>query len=90
MLGKRRATGLFVMAVVCLATVIETSGPSLAQQGATPRKTRAKRTPAKKSVARSPLRPKGGTEEKSVADRIVLRDGRNCSGRSTTHPPTGP
>jgi hypothetical protein len=81
MLGKRLDTGLFVVAVACLAIVMETSGPAFAQQVATPRKTRAKRPHAKKSGARSPLRPKGGTEEKSVADRIVLRDGKELLGQ---------
>ena len=81
MFGKRLDTGSFVVAVACLAIVMETSGTALAQQGATPRKTRAKRTQAKKSVARSTLRPKGGTEEKSVADRIVLRDGKELFGQ---------
>jgi hypothetical protein len=81
MLRKRLVTGLFVVAVVCLALVIETSGPTLAQQGTTPRKSRAKRPPAKKSVAGSARRPKGGAEEESAADRIVLRDGKELFGQ---------
>jgi hypothetical protein len=50
-------------------------------RGVAPRKTHGKRTHAKKSVARSTLRPKGGTEEKAVADRIVLRDGKELFGQ---------
>ena len=35
----------------------------------------------RKSVARSTLRSKGGTEEKAAADRIVLRDGKALFGQ---------
>jgi hypothetical protein len=82
MLGKRLVPGLFVVAAVCLALVMETSGPTHAQQGTIPRKSRAKRTPAKKPVAGSTRRPKGGAEEKSAADRIVLRDGKELLGQA--------
>jgi hypothetical protein len=81
MLGKRLGTGLLVVAVMCPALVMEMSGPTLAQQGTIPRKSRAKRAPAKKSVAASTRRPKGGAEEKSAADRITLRDGKELLGQ---------
>src|SRR5262249_21340873 len=87
MFGKRPNMGSFVVVVACLALAMDISGTTLGQQGAAPRKTQtnrktqAKRAQARKSVARSPLRPKGGTEEKSVADRIVLRDGKELLGQ---------
>jgi hypothetical protein len=91
MLGKRLDTGRFVVAVVCLALVLETSGPTLAQQGTTSRKARSKRTPAKKSVVGSARRPKGGAEEKSAADRIVLRGGKELFGQvDESSPNAGP
>ena len=52
-----------------------------AQSGVAPTKTRAKRSRAKKSVAKSTPRPKGETEAKTVADRIVLRDGKELLGQ---------
>ena len=81
MLGKRNDTVLCVVVVACLATAMETSETAFAQQGATPRKTRAKRAPAKKPVARSTVRPRGETEGSSAADRLVLRDGKELLGQ---------
>jgi hypothetical protein len=51
------------------------------RSGAASSKTPAKRPPARKTVAQSPLRPKGGAEDKSVADRVRLRDGEELFGR---------
>ena len=81
MFGRRLDLGSFVVVVACLALAMEIPGTALGQPGAVPRKTQAKRAQARKSVARSPLRPKGGTEETSVADRIVLRDGKELLGQ---------
>ncbi|HZW29489.1 MAG TPA: hypothetical protein VFF52_02215 [Isosphaeraceae bacterium] len=81
MLGKRLARGSWVVMVTCLVLATGLSVPALGQRGSAPRKTQAKRAQARKSVARSPLRPKGGTEEKAAADRIVLRDGKELLGQ---------
>jgi hypothetical protein len=81
MFGNKSGKGSFVVAVACLAIVADNPGMALAQQGATPTTTRAKRSRAKKSVAKAPPRPKADTEAKTVADRIVLRDGKELLGQ---------
>ena len=81
MFGNKCGTGSFIVVVACLAIVADGPGTALAQQDATPKKTRAKRPRAKKSVAKSSPRPKGETEAKTVADRIVLRDGKELLGQ---------
>jgi hypothetical protein len=70
-----------VVAVACLAIMLEASVTALAQPGgSSTKKTRAKRTSPRKS-AKAALRPKAGIEEKTVADRIVLRDGKELLGQ---------
>jgi hypothetical protein len=81
MLGKRFRTGSIVVAIACLAIVTERSGTALGQQGTATKRARTKRAPTRKSVSKSKVRPKTGTEEKSVADRIVLRDGKELFGQ---------
>src|SRR3954462_10714954 len=80
MFGKRLGTGSLVVAVMSLAIVTGTSGTALGQQGAAARKTRAKKSHARPSAGSS-MRPRGGTGEKAVADRIVLRDGKELLGQ---------
>ena len=83
MFGRRRDAGSFGVAVVCLVMVIlpEMSGTVLGQPGTTSKKTQGRRTKGKQSVARSRQRPKVAAEEKGVADRIVLRDGKELFGQ---------
>jgi hypothetical protein len=81
MFGLKFGRGSFIAAVACLAILVDGPGTALAQQGAAPKKTRAKRLRAKKSVAISSPRPKGETEAKTVADRILLRDGKELLGQ---------
>ena len=81
MFGPKLGRGSFVVAVACLGILIDGPGTAPAQQGAAPKKTRAKRLRAKKSVAKSSPRPKGETEAKTVADRIVLRDAKELLGQ---------
>jgi hypothetical protein len=80
MFGPKLVTGSFIVAAACLAIVADTPGTALAQSGVAP-KSRAKRSRAKKSVAKSTTRPKGETDAKTVADRIVLRDGKELLGQ---------
>jgi hypothetical protein len=81
MFGPKVVRGSFVVAVACLAILVDGPGTAPAQQGPAPKKTRAKRLRAKKPVAKSSPRPKGETEAKTVADRIVLRDGKELLGQ---------
>ena len=81
MFGNKFGKGSFVLAVACFAIVADNPATALAQQGATPTTVRAKRSRAKKSVAKSAPRPKADTEAKTVADRIVLRDGKELLGQ---------
>jgi hypothetical protein len=81
MFGLKFGRGSFIAAVACLAILVDGPGTALAQQGAAPKKTRAKRLRAKKSVAKSSPRPKGETEAKTVADRILLRDSKELLGQ---------
>ncbi len=81
MLGKRFHTGSIVVVIACLAIATERSGTALGQQGTATKRARTKRAPTRKSVTKSKSRPKTGTEEKSVADRIVLRDRKELFGQ---------
>jgi hypothetical protein len=81
MFKTKHGLGSFMVAVACLASVAESPDTSLAQQGAASSKVRAKRVRAKKSGAKSTMRPKGESETKTVADRIVLRDGKELLGQ---------
>ena len=81
MFGAGLGAGSFIVAFACLAIVMETPGTALGQQGTGPRQKRAKRPPQRKSAAKSQRRPEAGVDEKSVADRIVLRDGRELAGQ---------
>jgi hypothetical protein len=81
MFGKKFSMGPLILAGACLATIADTPGTALAQQGAAPSSSRAKRVRAKKSVAKSKPRPKEDTAAKTVADRVVLRDGKNLLGQ---------
>jgi hypothetical protein len=58
MFGKKFGLGPLVVAGACLATMADTPGTALAQQGSAPTNARAKRVRAKKSVAKSKPRPK--------------------------------
>jgi hypothetical protein len=70
-----------LVALACLAIILEVSAIAFAQPGgSSSKKTRAKRTNPRKP-AKATLRPKVGMEEKSVADRIVLRDGKELLGQ---------
>jgi hypothetical protein len=81
MFGKKFGLGPLIVAGVCLATGADTPGTALAQQGAAPERARSKRVRTKKSVAKSTPRPKEDTAAKTVADRVVLRDGKNLLGQ---------
>jgi hypothetical protein len=81
MSGKRVDIVSFVVAIACLVIVTEMPATAFGQQGTVSRKTQAKRKQARKSFARSTLRPKVATEDKAVADRIVLRDGKELFGQ---------
>jgi hypothetical protein len=81
MFGSKRGSGSLVVAVVCLAIMFDRSGPAYGQQGAPAKRSRAQRSRDKKSVGKSTLRPKAETESKIVADRIVLRDGKELLGQ---------
>jgi hypothetical protein len=75
-----RARWLLV-AFASIAIILEASAIAVAQPGgSSSKKTRAKRTYPRKP-AKAVLRPKVGIEEKSVADRIVLRDGKELLGQ---------
>jgi hypothetical protein len=80
MFGKKFGLGLLVVVGACLL-VPATPGTALAQQGAAPTLTRSKRARGKTWVAKSKPRPKEETDAKTVADRIVLRDGKNLLGQ---------
>jgi hypothetical protein len=73
--------GSFVVAIACLATLGESAGTALAQQGAAPTSAHSKRVRAKRSASKSTTRPKAETESKPVADRVVLRDGKQLLGQ---------
>jgi hypothetical protein len=81
MVANKFGTGSFLVTVACLATVADSPGIALAQQIATPTKAPAKRVRAKKSGAKSTMRPKGETEAKTVAEHIMLRDGKELLGQ---------
>jgi hypothetical protein len=81
MFGKKFSMGPLIVAGACLATIGDTPGTAFAQQAAAPSSSRAKRVRAKKSVAKSKPRPKEDPAAKTVADRIVLRDGKNLLGQ---------
>ena len=67
----------------CLATIADLPpGTGLAQQGtASPQVRACSNECAKKSVAKSKPRPKEDNAPKTVADRIVVRDGKNLLGQ---------
>jgi hypothetical protein len=70
-----------VIPFACLVSAVDASVTALAQPGsASSKKTRSKRINPRKS-AKSELRPKSGIEEKTVADRIVLRGGKELLGQ---------
>ena len=81
MFGSKLGSGSFVVAVVCFAIMLDWSDPAYGQQGAPAKKSRAQRARGKKSVGKSTPRPKAETESKLVADRIVLRDGKELFGQ---------
>jgi hypothetical protein len=81
MFGKKFGLGPLVVAGACLAIVSDTPRTALAQQGVAPKNARAKRMRAKKSVAKSITRPKEDTAARTVADLIVLRDGKHLLGQ---------
>ena len=81
MFGKKFVIGPLVIVGACLATAADVPGTALAQQGASPTNARAKRVRTKKSVAKSKPRPKEDTAAKTVADRVVLRDGKSLLGQ---------
>jgi hypothetical protein len=78
--GRRGAVPL-VVAMACLAIVMEAPGIAPGQQEAGSRKARARRTPQRKSAAKAQRRPEAGGDEKSVADRVVLRDKKELLGQ---------
>jgi hypothetical protein len=86
MFGARLGAGPFIVAFACLAIVMETPGTALGRQGTGPGQKRAKRPPQRKSAAKPQRRPAAGGDEKSVADRIVLRDGRELAGQVDESP----
>ena len=79
--GKKFGLGSLLVAVACLATVADSPGTALAQQVASPTNARSKRGGTRKSVAKSRPRPKEEGAAKTVADRFVLRDGKNLLGQ---------
>ena len=81
MLKTKFGVGSFIVAFGCLATLADSPGIAAAQQSTPPTKARGKRVRAKKSAARSTPRPKEDTDATTVADRIVLRDGKNLLGQ---------
>ena len=81
MLKPKFGVGSFIVAFGCLATLADSPGIALAQQGAAPAKARAKRVRPKKSGIKSTVRPKQDTDATTVADRIVLRDGKILLGQ---------
>jgi hypothetical protein len=81
MLGTKFARASCVIAVACLATFVDIPATALAQQGAAPTKARVRPKRAKKAIAKSKPRPKEDSEARTVADRIVLRDGKELRGQ---------
>ena len=78
---KKLRVRWLMVAVACLAMVLEASVTALAQPpGSSSKKPRAKRMNPRKS-ANAVLRPKVRIAEKTVADRIVLRDGKELLGQ---------
>jgi hypothetical protein len=86
MLPKRPSAGSVVTAIACLVIATETPAAAFFQQPGATRKSRDKRAPARKSAGRSSRRPMAANEERSVADRIVLRDGKELSGQVDESP----
>jgi hypothetical protein len=89
MFGKKFGLGPLVVAGACLAIVADTPERAVAQQGAASKNARAKRVRAKKSVAKSMPRPKEDKAAKTVADLIVLRDGKHLLGQLVDLPNDG-
>jgi hypothetical protein len=81
MFGKKLGLGSLIVASAYLATLADTPRTALAQQGGAPANSRAKRARSKRSVGTSKPRPKEDSGTKSVADRIVLRDGKALLGQ---------
>jgi hypothetical protein len=81
MFRKNLGMGPLILVCACLATIADTPGTALAQQGAAPTNARSKRGRPKKPVAKSKPRPQEDTAAKTVADRIVLRDGKDLLGQ---------
>ncbi len=81
MFGKRFRMRPLIIAGACFLTVADPLATALAQQGGSPTNARSKRVRTKKSVARSKPRPKEDTAAKTVADRVVLRDGKSLLGQ---------
>jgi hypothetical protein len=78
---KKLGVRCLVIAFACLVSALDASVTALAQSGsASSKKMRSKRINPRKS-ANAALRPKSGIEEKTVADRIVLRDGKELLGQ---------
>jgi hypothetical protein len=89
MIGKTFGLGPLVVAGACLAIAADTPRTALAQQGAAPKNARAKRVRAKKSVAKPISRPKEDTAADTVADLIILRDGKHLLGQLVDLPNDG-
>ena len=88
MFGSRVST-CWLSATVALALLMAApSGMVLAQRGSV-KKTQARRTRAKKSGARSAVRPQPATVEKVAADRIVLKDRKELLGQVDDSAPDG-
>jgi hypothetical protein len=81
MIGKTFGLGPLVIASACLAIVADNPRTALGQQRAASKNARTKRMRAKKSVAKTIQRPKEDTAAKTVADLIILRDGKQLLGQ---------
>ena len=88
MSGNKRSPHALLIAVACLALVADLSAAAPAQEPAAPSE-HAKRSQAKRSVAKTTPRPKGETLRTRPPTVLRFATARICSDRSSSHLTTG-